>query len=495
MIKIQECPTNNNSYDTNEPYAIVFHNTDNYNKTADAKAHAAGLRDGYMKGMSWHVVVDDKEAYHCIPYKRGAWHVGVNYGGQLFGKIHNRNSICVEMCVNAGYDYEKAFLNSVDVVKQLMAMFNIPAERVYSHYDVCGKNCPSQVRARGDWERFKRLIGSKETDYAVSAEVQVEQLYRVRLTWADAESQTNAFRNLDLAKADADRHPGYSVFDPDGKVIYTSAKQGESYTPAEWIAMIAPIVQDLARIYKILPSVIIAQTALETGWGSTDLTRRYNIVGMKADLINGSWKQYTTWSGEIYRKQTTEYVNGKLTRPDDDFRVYHSFRECLEDYENFLLHVQNAKGYKYRRIQGWTDPLKVISEIRIGTGTNEKPEGYFTDPNYVTKIMNLINSYDLTKYDAVMGEDVTAQQPEPDTTTEPTGTIYRVQLGAYKTNGNAKASASATTARTGLSCFYEYEADKLYHVYCGSFSDRANADQRVRQLSAMGVSCLVKEVG
>ena len=140
MIKIQECPTNNNSYDTNEPYAIVFHNTDNYNKTADAKAHAAGLRDGYMKGMSWHVVVDDKEAYHCIPYKRGAWHVGVNYGGQLFGKIHNRNSICVEMCVNAGYDYEKAFLNSVDVVKQLMAMFNIPAERVYSHYDVCGKN-------------------------------------------------------------------------------------------------------------------------------------------------------------------------------------------------------------------------------------------------------------------------------------------------------------------------------------------------------------------
>ena len=175
--------------------------------------------------------------------------------------------------------------------------------------------------------------------------------------------------------------------------------------------------------------------------------------------------------------------------------MYHSFRECLEDYENFLLHVQNAKGYKYRRIQGWTDPLKVISEIRIGTGTNEKPEGYFTDPNYVTKIMNLINSYDLTKYDAVMGEDVTAQQPEPDTTTEPTGTIYRVQLGAYKTKGNAKASASATTARTGLSCFYEYEADKLYHVYCGSFSDRANADQRVRQLSAMGVSCLVKEVG
>ena len=105
MIKIQECPTNNNSYDTNEPYAIVFHNTDNFAATATARSHAEGLRDGYMQQMSWHVVVDDKEAWHCIPYRRGAWHVGVNYGGKLFGKINNRNSICVEMCVNAGYNY------------------------------------------------------------------------------------------------------------------------------------------------------------------------------------------------------------------------------------------------------------------------------------------------------------------------------------------------------------------------------------------------------
>lgn len=494
MIKIQECPTNNNSYDTNEPYAIVFHNTDNFAATATARSHAEGLRDGYMKNMSWHVVVDDKEAWHCIPYRRGAWHVGVNYGGKLFGKTNNRNSICVEMCVNAGYNYEKAFLNSVDVIKQLMAQFNIPAERVYSHYDVCGKNCPSQVRARGDWERFKRLIGSAGTDTDVAGEVVVDKLYRVRKTWADYASQTNAFYSLENAKADADRHPGYSVFDENGKAVYTSSNPAEVYTPEEWIAMIAPIAQDLARKYGILPCIQIAQTILESGWGSTDLARRYNILGMKASLINGTWSQFSTWSGETYRKQTTEYVNGKLTRPDDDFRVYHSFRECMEDYVNFLLHVQDSKGYKYRRIQGWTDPLSVISAIRIGTGTNDRPEGYFTDPNYVTKIMNLINGYDLTRFDVVMVDDDADPQQEPVPSPAQADTKYRVQIGAYEVLRYADAAEARVMERTGLGCFRENEADGYIHIFCGSFSEKANAKKRKKLLKDADIDCDIKEV-
>ena len=414
IMKIQQCLTTKNSYDTNKPEAIVFHNTDNFARTATARSHAEGLRDGHMKGMSWHVVVDDKEAFQCLPFNRGAWHVGVNYGGKLFGKINNRNSICVEMCVNEGYDYEKAFRNSVDVVKQLMKQLNIPAERVYSHFDICGKNCPSQVRAHGDWERFKQLIGSAETDFNVAGEAVVDKIYRVRKTWEDASSQTNAFYILENAKADADKHPGYSVFDENGVAVYTSKDPQEVYTPAEWIAMIAPIAQDIQREYGILAEVLIAQTALETGWGSTDLARRYNILGMKADLINGTWSQWSTWSGETYTKETWEHENGQDVKKPAAFRVYHSFRECMEDYANFLLHVRNNKGLKYARIQGWTDPLAVISAIRIGTGTDAKPEGYFTDPNYVDKIMKLIVDYDLSKYSAAVAQqdDGNAAQPQ-----------------------------------------------------------------------------------
>ena len=45
--------------------------------------------------------------------------------------------------------------------------------------------------------------------------------YRVRKSWGDAGSQIGAFKVLDNAKACADEHPGYYVFDPDGKKVYT----------------------------------------------------------------------------------------------------------------------------------------------------------------------------------------------------------------------------------------------------------------------------------
>lgn len=158
----KEYISNQNTYAENNPINIVIHNTDNFSKGADAKAHAKAQHDGNFQGMSAHIYVDDKRAEQAAPYSRGTWHVGVNYGGKLFGTVNNRNSVAIEMCVNAGYNYEKAFQNTVEVTKQLMKELNIPASRVYTHYDVCAKNCPSQIRARGDWERFKKLIGASD---------------------------------------------------------------------------------------------------------------------------------------------------------------------------------------------------------------------------------------------------------------------------------------------------------------------------------------------
>ena len=152
--------SNQNSYENNDPQYIVIHNTDNFNRTADAKAHARAQHDGNLSGMSAHYYVDDSGVYQALPHGRGAWHVGVNYGGKLFGTVNNRNSIGIEMCVNTGYDYEKAFQNTVWLTKRLMQELGICTDHVVSHYDVCAKKCPSQIRAHGDWARFKHLIGS-----------------------------------------------------------------------------------------------------------------------------------------------------------------------------------------------------------------------------------------------------------------------------------------------------------------------------------------------
>lgn len=62
--------------------------------------------------------------------------------------------------MQAGYNYEKAFENTAALVREIMRETGIPLERVYRHYDICSKYCPSQIMNRGDWDRMKRMIGS-----------------------------------------------------------------------------------------------------------------------------------------------------------------------------------------------------------------------------------------------------------------------------------------------------------------------------------------------
>lgn len=157
-----------NTYAENDPRCIVVHNTDNFRAGADAKTHAEAQHNGELSNMSAHYYVDDGDtAYQAAPHSRGCWHVGVNYGGNnLFGRYGNRSSIGVEMCVQAGYNYEKAFQNTVAVVKEIMRETGIPASRVYRHYDICSKHCPSQIMNKGDWERFKKAISSSSSSSA-----------------------------------------------------------------------------------------------------------------------------------------------------------------------------------------------------------------------------------------------------------------------------------------------------------------------------------------
>ena len=235
--------SNNNSYAGQTPLYIVIHNTDNTAKTADAKAHATAQHNGNFKGYSAHIFVDDKSAYQALPYNRGAWHVGVNYGGKLFGTVNNHNSIGIEMCMNAGYNYEKAFQNTVDVCKQLMKKYNIPASRVVQHYDVCAKNCPSVIRAKGDWNRFKQLISAETVKTPITTPtVTVDKYYRIRKTWADSKSQIGAYKSLENAKKNC--KTGYTVFDWNGKAVYTKA------TSASATSFQVQITADDLRIRK-----------------------------------------------------------------------------------------------------------------------------------------------------------------------------------------------------------------------------------------------------
>ena len=173
--------SNTNTYSENDPRCIVVHNTDNFAAGANALAHARAQYNGNFANMSAHYYVDDGNvAYQAAPHSRGCWHVGVNYGGNnLFGRYGNRSSIGVEMCVQQGYNYEKAFQNTVAVVKEIMRETGIPASRVYRHYDICSKHCPSQIMNKGDWERFKKAIRSSSTPKQPEKKTYEPGIYRV----------------------------------------------------------------------------------------------------------------------------------------------------------------------------------------------------------------------------------------------------------------------------------------------------------------------------
>lgn len=137
------------------PTYITIHNTDNYNKGANAKAHGNYLKNVDSK-VSWHYTVDDTYIVQHLSDNECGYHTGDG----MSEKSGNRNSIGVEICVNKDGDLLKATENAVELVKKLMKAYNIPIENVVQHYHWSGKDCPHELRLGNpySWETFINKI-------------------------------------------------------------------------------------------------------------------------------------------------------------------------------------------------------------------------------------------------------------------------------------------------------------------------------------------------
>lgn len=194
--------------------------------------------------------VDDDYIIQVNPdlEKYNTWHCGGGLQGSIrhskYGICKNSNSIGIEMrpyndngavsaAQNAGWYFHQATVdNAVDLVKYLMAKYNIDADHVIMHADVTGKYCPAPWLDRpAEWNAFQAAIRGGGSASASKPSTS-DQMYRVRKFWTDAASQIGAFTILDNAKNCANQNPGYTVFDSNGKAVYTSQASGNtSYTP------------------------------------------------------------------------------------------------------------------------------------------------------------------------------------------------------------------------------------------------------------------------
>jgi flagellar protein FlgJ len=143
------------------------------------------------------------------------------------------------------------------------------------------------------------------------------------------------------------------------------AESPEQFTRELW-----PHAQRAARELGVDPQAILAQAALETGWGRAlpcdpDGRCSFNLFGIKAD---GSW------TGAAVKSRTREYEGGVAVERQERFRAYGSLAESFDDYVNLL-----KRSPRY------------VEALRAGDDTAAFARGlarggYATDPDYVSKL-------------------------------------------------------------------------------------------------------------
>ena len=215
MLPINKRISAYNHYNYNNPKYIVVHYVGGQSSTAK---NNVDYFYGGDRQASAHYFVDDTSIWQSVEDNKGAWHVG-----NTRTEVNNQNSIGIEMCCMGAnlMVTAKTEANTIELVRYLMKKYNIPIANVRTHYEVSGKTkvCPNwSANNWARWNAFKNKVVNGTTS-APSTPPSSTQLYRIRKTWADAKSQVGAYSNLESAKSQCPT--GYSVFDSNGKCVYT----------------------------------------------------------------------------------------------------------------------------------------------------------------------------------------------------------------------------------------------------------------------------------
>ena len=143
--------------------------------------------------------------------------------------------------------------------------------------------------------------------------------------------------------------------------------------PIEFVKALWPMAEKIAQSMGMDPKILVAQAALETGWGkhiSKDDEGKpsYNLFNIKAD------KQ---WDKGSVVTHTVEYEEGVAVKKHESFRQYKNFEESFQDYASFI-----ASNPRYEKaINNTTNPEGYVNKLQQA--------GYATDPKYADKIMRI----------------------------------------------------------------------------------------------------------
>lgn len=146
-------------------------------------------------------------------------------------------------------------------------------------------------------------------------------------------------------------------------------------TVKTFVDKLKPYAQKAAAALGIQPEALLAQAALETGWGKSQMKTAdgkpsFNLFSIKADK---------RWDGNHAAVSTLEFRDGVAQRERANFRAYESYQQAFDDYTKFI-----ADNPRYQQaVKQASDPNAYFSALQHA--------GYATDPEYAEKIMNIFN--------------------------------------------------------------------------------------------------------
>ena len=171
-------------------------------------------------------------------------------------------------------------------------------------------------------------------------------------------------------------------------------------TNEEFIEVIGEHAKIIAKDNNLYASVMVAQAALESGFGSSGLSSapNHNLFGIKG-----------SYNGESVTMKTNEYFNGWV-RVDAAFKKYPSYKESLLD-NAYLL--RNGTSWNSEHYKGtWIENAASYQDA-----TSWLQGRYATDPSYASKLNNIIARYNLTQFDMVrdvVDTPITTPTPKPE---------------------------------------------------------------------------------
>lgn len=205
----------------------------------------------------------------------------------------------------------------------------------------------------------------------------------------------------------------------------TAAKR---FSPVEFINTIANSAQTVAKSNNLYASVMIAQAALESGWGNSTLAQapNYNLFGIKG-----------SFNGQSVTKNTLEDPgNGNYYQIQDAFKKYNNYADSLQDYADTLTGVGSTW-----RAEFYSGALRSNTQS-YKDATAHLTGRYATDTRYASKLDHLIEEYGLTTYDG--GSSVSTSTPAPST---PVNNTVTAPTNNNSTNGNYVIKAGDTLYR------------------------------------------------